>query len=285
VSRVSRKARVVESDRTTKAAKVGIIVGTVLVLIAFAFPVLYVLNTSLKSQQDYFGNISGLTTSFAFTNFLDVFAQVDFRRYLLNSAAYTLIAATVGTALSLFIAFPVSRKLLRGSGAWNAVFVVMLFLPITLVAQYQMLIRLGLFNSPIGYGLLLTSSVGISPLLITGYLRSIPLELDESAALDGVGYFRYLFTFIIRLATPVLMTAFILQALTAWNEVILAKVVLAQAEYYPASGGLLAFATQYAVNWPLLSAATVTVAVPIIVLYASLQRYFVAGALKGAFKG
>jgi raffinose/stachyose/melibiose transport system permease protein len=272
------------SRRTPRAVRIGLVIGTALVLVAFLFPVLFVVNTSLKSQQDYFANISGLTTSFAWTNFLDVFAKVDFGRYLLNSAAYTIVAATVGTSLSLLIAFPVSRRLIRGAGVWNGVFVVMLFLPITLVAQYQMLIQLGLYNSPVGYGLLLTSSVGISPLLITGYLRSIPLEMDESAALDGVGYFRYLFTFIVRLATPALVTAFILQALTAWNEVILAKVVLAVPENYPASVGLLAFATQYSVNWPLLSAATVVVALPIIVLYASLQRYFVAGALQGAFK-
>jgi len=280
-----KEAKPRRTERTPRAVKVGLAAGTFFVLFAFAFPVAYVLNTALKSQQDYFSNISGLTTTFAFSNFLDAFAQVDFGRYLLNSAGYTLTAATIGTALSLLVAFPISRRLMRGSAVWNGVFVLMLFLPITLVAQYQMLIQLGLYNSPIGYGLLLTASVGISPLLITGYLRSIPLEMDESAALDGVGYFRYLFTFIVRLAMPALVTAFILQALASWNEVILATVILAERQYYPAAVGLLAFSTQYAVNWPLLSAATIIVALPIIVLYASLQRYFIGGALNGAFKG
>lgn len=187
--------------------------------------------------------------------------------------------------MSLLVAFPVARGYLKRSAVWNAVFVLGLFLPIALITQFQMILRLGLYDTPLGYVLFMAASVGVTPLLIASYLRSVPLELDEAAALDGVGYFRFLFTFIVPLARPVLVTAFILQSLTVWNEIILASVVFSDSEKYPASIGLLSFQGQYSTQWPLLASATLIVAAPIVLMYFVLQRYLVAGALNGAFKG
>jgi raffinose/stachyose/melibiose transport system permease protein len=271
---VSRRARVV-----------AIYLGIALVLLGFAFPLLFVLNTALKTQAGFYISPSGVSTTLEFSNFWDAFTEVDFSRYLLNSALYTICAASIGTFVSLMIAFPVARRFLKRSSLWNIVFILALFLPAALVTQFQLMLRLGLYNTPYGYILLLSSAVGISPLLIVSYLRSVPVELDEAAAIDGIGYFRYLFQFIVPLTSPVLVTCFILQALGVWNEIILATVMFSDSNNFPASLGLLQFQGIYSSQWPLLAAATLIVAFPIIVLYASLQKFFVAGALNGAFKG
>ena len=263
----------------------AIYVGIALVLAGFAFPLLFVINTALKTQAAFYVNPSGITTTIQLSNFWDAFTQVDFSRYLLNSVLYTVCSATIGTFVSLMVAFPVARKFLRRSSLWNIVFILALFLPAALVTQFQLMLRLGLYNTPYGYILLLSSAVGISPLLIVSYLRSVPVELDEAAAIDGIGYFRYLFRFVVPLTSPVLVTCFILQALGVWNEIILATVMFSDSNNFPASLGLLQFQGLYSSEWPLLAAATLIVAFPIIVLYASLQRFFVAGALDGAFKG
>ncbi|MBC7518572.1 MAG: carbohydrate ABC transporter permease [Microbacteriaceae bacterium] len=273
------------SEITTRGAKVAILVGITLVLIGFAFPLLFIVNTALKTQAGFYADPSGITTTLEFGNFVDAFTQVDFARFLLNSALYTLVSASVGTVASLLVAFPVARGFLKRSSVWNIVFILALFLPIALVTQFQLLLRLGLYNSQLGYILLLASAVGISPLLIVSYLRSFPIELDEAAAIDGVGYFRYLATFVVPLTSPVLITCFILQALGVWNEIILATVIFSDSDKYPAALGLHAFQGAYSSQWPLLAAATLIVGLPIVVLYASLQRFFVAGALTGAFKG
>lgn len=288
------QAELTEADKSVRRLRRGarptgmtfaIYVGIALVFIAFAFPLLFVLNTALKTQAGFYMNPSGLTTTLEFNNFVDAFTQVNFARYLLNSALYTIVSATIGTLASLLVAFPVARLFLKHSSLWNTVFVLALFLPIALITQFQLLLRLGLYNTQFGYILLLSSAVGISPLLIVSYLRSVPVELDEAAAIDGVGYFQYLFRFVIPLTSPALVTAFILQALGVWNEIILATVIFSDSNNYPASLGLHTFQGTYSSQWPLLAAATLIVALPIIVLYASLQRFFVAGALSGAFKG
>ena len=273
------------SNVSSRGANVAVYVGITLVLVGFAFPLLFILNTSLKTQAGFYADPSGLTNTLEFGNFVAAFTQVDFARFLLNSALYTLVSASVGTVASLLVAFPVARNFLKRSSIWNIVFILALFLPIALVTQFQLLLRLGLYNSQFGYILLLSSAVGISPLLIVSYLRSLPIELDEAAAIDGVGYFRYLITFVAPLTSPVLITCFILQALGVWNEIILATVVFSDSNKYPASLGLHTFQGAYSSQWPLLAAATLIVAFPIVVLYASLQKFFVAGALNGAFKG
>ena len=87
------------------------------------------------------------------------------------------------------------------------------------------LLRLGLYDSALGYILVMASGVGVGPLLVTGYLSSIPREIDEAAAMDGAGYLRYLFTFLPKLMAPVLSTVFMLQATGVWNVIILTTIL------------------------------------------------------------
>ena len=124
----------------------------------------------------------------------------------------------------------------------------------------------------------------MGPILYSGFVRSIPTELDEAAAIDGVGYWRYLFTHILPLSRPALVTVFILQAVWMWNEIILASVLLADPDKFPVTVGLYAFKGQYTNDWPLLAAATFLVAAPLILGYVFIQRYLVNGVV-GSVKG
>ena len=256
-----------------------------LLMLVYLGPLVLLLNTALKSSHQFLTDPSGLTRSADLANFGAAWSQGNFRTLILNSLLYTGVCATVSTLLSLMIAFPVARGYIRWSRSWLALFVVALFLPNALTTQFQLLLHLHLYNNRIGYMLLLAAPLGVGPLLITGYVRSIPKEMDEAAAIDGAGYFRYLFRFIVPLCRPVLLTAFVLQAITVWNEIILATILLPDPGKLPVSAGLFAFYGQYSNEWPLLSAATLIVAFPLIIIYLLIQRQLIAGALRGAFKG
>ena len=172
-----------------------------------------------------------------------------------------------------------------GSRIIGLLFVLALFLPNVLITQFQLILQLGLYNSRIGYMLLLISSLGIGPLLIIGYLRSLPRELDEAAAMDGCGYFRYVWTFVVPLCKPVLTAVFILQTIAIWNDIIGATIYLSSPDLKTVSQGLFAFYGQNGKNeWALLAAATLIVAAPLIVVYLAFQRFFISGALKGSLK-
>lgn len=265
-----------------RALNYAVVIGLVFL---YAFPLLFLLNTALKEPAEFVRNPSGLAQGFALQNFADAWERGGFGGLVLNSALYALVCSTLSTMLSLLIAFPIARGYVRFSRIIGILFVLALFLPNVLITQFQLILQLGLYNSRIGYMLLLISSLGIGPLLIIGYLRSLPRELDEAAAMDGCGYFRYIWTFVLPLCKPVLTAVFILQTIAIWNDIIGATIYLSSPDLKTVSQGLFAFYGQNGKNeWALLAAATLIVAAPLIVIYLSFQRFFISGALKGSLK-
>lgn len=254
------------------------------VMIAYLFPLLYLLNTALKTTGDFYADPVGIVTNPQFGNFADAWVQGNFAAYILNSVLYTLCAATIGTAISLVVGFPVARGYVRRPRLWNILFVVLLFLPNSLMTVFQLVLRMGLYNTQLGYILIVGASVGVGPILIAAYIRSIPMELDEAAAVDGAGYWRYLITFVIPLAKPALATVFILQAIGVWNDIILATILLPDQTKAPISLGLYAFQSSYTSQWGLLAAATMIVAAPLLAAYVFLQRFLIGGVV-GSVKG
>ena len=255
------------------------------VLAIYLYPMVYLLNTALKSNQEFFVNPTGVVRSIRLGNFLTAWQQGNFAAYLANSVLYTFVAAGLGTLMSLMVGFPVARGYLKHTKLWNALFVAMMFLPNTLVMLFQMALRMNLYDTRLGYMLILASVVGVGPLLVVGYLKAIPREIDEAAAMDGASYLHYLFGFIPKLLQPVLSTIFILQAIGVWNDIILATILLPDQSKSPMTLGLFAFRGTYTSQWSLLAAATIIVAMPMVVVYVFLQRYIVASVVGGAVKG
>ena len=260
-------------------------VPVLVILLLFVFPLLFLVNTALKSNAEFFANPVGLVHSPDLRNFVNAWTRGNFGPYMLNSVLYTASAAFVGTVVSLLIGFPVSRGYLKHARLWYGVFVIMLFLPNALVTQFQLVLRLNLYDTQLGYILIMAAGVGVGPLLIAGYVKSVPVELDEAAALDGVGYWRYVLRFLPPLVKPVLSTVFILQAIGVWNDIILATILLPDQTKSPVTLGLFAFQGTYTSQWSLLAAATLIVAAPLLIAYIFLQRYLVASVVGGAVKG
>ncbi|NHN56950.1 carbohydrate ABC transporter permease [Calidifontibacter sp. DB0510] len=255
------------------------------VVLIYLYPLLFLVNTALKSNSEFFSNPTGIVKLPQIGNFATAWDRGNFAAYIGNSVLYTFAAAGIGTVVSLLVGFPVARGYLKYNKLWNAVFAAMLFLPNTLVTVFQLALRLNLYDTRLGYIIILASGVGVGPLLITGYLKSVPRELDEAAALDGVGYLRYLFTFLPALIKPVLATVFILQAIGVWNDIILATILLPDQAKSPVTLGLFAFKGTYTSQWSLLAAATLIVAAPLLVVYVFLQRFLVASVVGGSVKG
>lgn len=264
---------------------VGAYAGIAVILFVFLFPLAFLLNTSLKSTAEFAANPVGIVADPQWTNFSEAWTRGNFGAYILNSLLYTVCGAALGTFAGLVMAFPVARGYVRGGGGWTALFTVMLFLPNALMTLFQLMLRINLYDTQLGYILACAAGVGVGPLLLLGFFRSLPRELDEAAAIDGIGYWRYLFTFVIPLAKPAIVTVFMLQAVWIWNEIILATILLPTQTKAPLPLGLLNFQGTYSNQWGLLAAATVIVAAPLIVAYIFIQRYLVNGVLGGAVKG
>jgi raffinose/stachyose/melibiose transport system permease protein len=258
----------------------------VLIVLAaiYAGPLLMLVNTALKTLPEFSRDPIGLTTSFSFRNFGDAWTKANIAQSLGNSVLYATVATVLYVLSALPLAVAIARRHVRGWNVLYILFVMALFLPIALIPQFQLLLNLHLYNTQVGYILLfLTNPVGV--LILVAYIRSIPRELDEAAALDGCGYIRYVYRIVMPLAKPALATVAILHAIGIWNDLIIATIYLTNKASYPVTRGLIVFTGIYGNNWPLLAAAVLMLALPMVILFLFLQRYIISGFTAGSVRG
>jgi raffinose/stachyose/melibiose transport system permease protein len=263
-------------------------VASYLVLSAFAvfyvWPLFMLVNTALKTLPQYLRDPAALATEPSLANFGEAWELANFPQYMTNSLLYTVVATAIFVATSLFVAFPIARGYFKGSNAILTLYVVALFLPPALIPQFQLILNLGLYNTRPGYILLfLINPIGM--IILVNYMKSIPRELDESAAVDGSSYIRYVFSVIFPLIRPAVATVTVLHAIGIWNELILPTIYLTNEDYFPITRGLIVFEGVYGSNWPGIAAAVLMLMIPMLILFMFLQRYIIGGLTAGAVKG
>lgn len=256
----------------------------IVVAILYLGPLLMLVNTALKTLPEFMKNAVALPTGFEFQNFVEAWNKANFPKYLTNSLLYTVAATTIYVFTAVFVAFPISRGYIKFANVFLTLFVIALFLPVALIPQFQLILNLGLYNTQIGYILLfLVNPIGV--IILVNFIKTIPKELDEAAALDGCGYFRFVVSIIIPLIKPAIATITVLHAIGIWNEIILPTIYLSNQKFYPITRGLIVFQGVYGSDWPTLAAAVLMLALPMIILFLFLQRYIISGMTAGAVKG
>jgi raffinose/stachyose/melibiose transport system permease protein len=246
----------------------GILIG-----LLFLIPLLYVLMISLEPSNQFISNPIKPPTSPAFSNFSQAWDQADLGPQLLNTILYSVAAAFVSTALSLLIAFPIARALVRWSSGLYRAFVIGMCLPLPIIPLFIEAQDLHLFDNRIGY-IVLHVEVGLplGVLLLTAFVSSIPRELDEAAWLDGSSYLRYIVSFVVPLAWPSLVITFLYSLLGVWNDIIGPVVFLANPSLFPVTRGIYNFYGTNESAWTLLAAGIIIVSLPVLALFVASQR-------------
>ncbi len=273
--------------RSTKPINWGRI-GSYAILLIFGViylgPLLMLLSTSLKTMPDFMKNATALPATLNFQNYVDAWEKANFPRYLTNTIIYTFSATAIYVVTGVFVAFPIARRYVRGAGFLLTLYVIALFLPVALIPQFQLMLSLGLYNNPVGYVMLfLVNPIGI--VILVNYFKSLPVELDEAAAMDGCGYLRFVATVILPLSRPAIATVAVLHAIGIWNELILPTIYLTNKDYYPITRGMIVFQGVYGSEWPTLAAAVLIMTLPMLLIFLVLQRFIVSGLTAGAVKG
>jgi raffinose/stachyose/melibiose transport system permease protein len=252
--------------------------------IIYAGPLLMLVNTAFKTLPSFMKDAVSITDSLNFKNFVDAWNKANFPRYLTNTLIYTVSATLVYLLTAVFVAFPIARGYVKHANWILTMFVIALFLPPALIPQFQLMLGLGLYNNPVGYIMLfLTNPIGI--VILVNYIKSVPKELDEAAALDGCSYFRFVLSVVFPLIQPAIATVAVLHAIGIWNELILPTIYLTSQEYYPITRGMIVFQGVYGSNWPTLAAAVLIMVLPMLLIFLLLQRYIISGLTQGAVKG
>lgn len=250
----------------------------------FAVPIVYLAFQAVKPYTEFLRNPTGAASTWTTYNFSDAWQQGDFARQLVNSLVYAAVPTAISIVLGVFLAFPISRGYLRWSNLFYALFVFSGFLPIGLIPLFIEAQAMGLYNSMIGY-VVMNSLVGAGFFFFVGYIKTIPRERDEAAAMDGCGYVRFILTIVIPEMKPALAAFGVFGFVAAWNNMILPLIMLADEELWPSTRGLYSFLGENVQNWPLISAGIIIVAAPVICVFILAQRYLVEGVSGGAVAG
>lgn len=270
--------------RRSTIARHGVLIVAV---IATLSPIAFMAMTSLKSEQDYAVDRVGLPSDPTFENISTVLSDPNLSTWIVNSLVITLGSVLLAVVAGVLAAYPMARS----AGWWPQGLlpglVLLLAVPpvVLVVPLFIMMVNLGLLNSKLG--VILTYAGLLTPLatyLMVGFIRGIPAELDEAAAIDGAGRARVLFHVILPVMRPALVTLAVVAAVYVWNEFLIALLFLQTQESQTLVVGVAALRGRFDINEPLLMAWSLIVSMPVILAFLFGQRYFSRGLVAGAFK-
>jgi multiple sugar transport system permease protein/raffinose/stachyose/melibiose transport system permease protein len=258
------------------------------VSITCIFPLLWMISSSLKTQDMIFKNTSLIPQGWHFENYTQAWIEGGFGRYFLNSIFYT-VSVVIGIIIvSSLAAYGFSRLKFPGRNLLFFMFMAAMMIPIpgSFVALYVLLNKLHLRNTPIGY-ILAMVNVGLSTsiFLLKTFFDKMPKELEDAARIDGCSKLGIWWHVALPLSKPVLAVVVVFNALNVWNEYVLALIIFDSRPLMPLQVALTTFQGEFITRYPLLMAGLTITALPIIIVYLLMQKYIVKGVTQGALVG
>jgi multiple sugar transport system permease protein len=270
-------------------------VGFPLVIVLFlAFclaPFVWLADTSIKTADDLYSIPPKLLPIPAdFSNYLTIWQGRPFFQNIVNSAIVSAAATTISLLVGSFCAYALARLRFRGKSLILAmVLAVSMFPGIAIVSPlYLFFSELGLINTRLALIFpYVTFTLPLCVWLLTAFFRDLPFELEEAAKVDGATPIQAFWKVIVPLAAPGVFTAAILIFIFAWNEFLFARTFMNHADAYTVPPAISMFegTGTFVIPWAQITAASVVVTVPLIVLVLAFQRRIISGLTAGAVKG
>ncbi|MGW3721786.1 carbohydrate ABC transporter permease [Streptomyces sp. NPDC005133] len=278
--------------------------GRIVLALVFALPLVFMLVSSFKPDDQIFGDLDSLRAflpvgALSLDNYTAVFERVPAARFLLNSVLISAITVVLGIVVNSMAAFALSRMRWPGRKLVLTAVIATLIVPFETFAlplvwwvNQLPLLRVNGFHLEWGTGWMDTYQVQILPFVANAfsvfffhqYFQSIPKELDEAAIVDGAGWFTIYRRIVMPLSGPAIATVAILTFLPAWNSYLWPLMVVQSEELRPVMVGISYF-FQLNVGWGQIMAYSSMITVPILALFVAFQRSFVNSIASTGVKG
>jgi N-acetylglucosamine transport system permease protein len=261
------------------------------VWIAFSiFSFVWIFYTSFKSNKDLYAGVWSLPKVLHFENYEKAWNVVNLKRYFFNSVLITFASIVVLTFVCTPAAYVLSRFKFKFSKGLNNLFIVGMGIPyqLLLIPLYTMILKLNLNDSLVGLSLIyIALSIPFTTYLLSGFLRSLPSDLEDGAMVDGCNEFQTFWKIMFPLAQPGIVTAAIFNFIFLWNEYMLAMIFIMKESKRTVSLGLYSIqsAMMFTADWVGLFAAVVIVMLPTVLIFILLSEKVMAGITLGAVKG
>ena len=282
--KTSRKKR----SKNSRIKSVSLSLIGIIVAFLFIFPYVTMLSTALKPKSDitdmpptYFPKI------YEWGNFIKVFQEIPFGMYMRNTLVISIATMIIGIIVAVPAAYYVARNNFRLRTPFLLlVLITQMFSPTSLlIGIYRELSIFNLVNTYQGLILVNVSfNLAFSVWILSSFFKSIPVEIEEAAFIDGASRFQTFRKISLPLAAPGIVTTAIFTFIAAWNEYVVAYTLASSPEKQPFSVGLSLLSGLYEVKWNFLFAGSLIAIIPIIILFISIEKYLVGGLTAGSVK-
>lgn len=270
------------SHKTSLTAKAGRVLMWLLFLIMVVilfFPFYWIVTSSFKDQSAIYAiPPQWFPLQPTFENYIFAFAESGALRYSLNSLFLAGTTMVLTIVISVCAVYPLTRMQFRGKGTFMALLASTQIFPmvVIIVPMYMMFQKVGLYNTHTSLIFTYTAMcIPIAIVLLMGHFRDLPREIEEAAIIDGCDRLQVLVRVILPISLPGIVSAGIYVFLTNWQEYLAAVSLLADRSKFTLTLGLAMFQTEHSTNWGALMATAVIIAVPAIVLFFAIEKYFI----------
>ena len=251
----------------------------------FIIPIWMVVVNSFKTEKEaaFFG--IKLPSQFQLQNYVTVFKEANIVRALTNGLFYCFIICILAIVFSSMAAFAITRIKSKLTEISYFIFLSGIVIPGAIIPTYFLIQKMGLVGKYASViFVLLSMTMPLGMFLYSGFIKSIPKELDEAAIIDGAGKLTLFFRIIFPLLKPATMTLIILNFMGIWNDVT-TQLYFVDSSKWTMPMMVYRFTGLYASKWNLIFADLVLTSIPVIIVYLIGQKYMVSGMLSGAVKG
>lgn len=262
----------------------------IMLLVIWVYPVIFSLQTSFKTLEEFFADIWALPSRLGIENFVKAFVQGHIGEYFVNSIIIAAISLISIEVISVLAAYALARLCIPHVNLIIMICFAIQLLPTEtiIIPLYMMMSKLGILGIP--YMPIILAYVGWSipgtTIILKNFFDTVPRELLEAARIDGSGEVRNMFKIVLPLMKGALSTCIVMNFTFIWGELMWARTAtLTTAKGLPLTVGLMNFKGEFGTNWPLLCAAICMIIIPLYLVFLFLQKYFVTSMTAGSVKG
>lgn len=252
------------------------------------FPFIWVIINSFKPSSELLTSSFSLPKEFTLDNYKNAFDNLDILRaygmsFLISGSV------TVGViVLSSMMAFAMTRYKFRGKVILDGLLVASLMFPVfsTIIPVYQMMIKWELLNTAISVILpQIASNLSFATIVMMGFMRSIPVDIEESAYMEGASVFTVFTRIIVPISKPAISTVAIFSFLWSYNDLFVQTTMIGKRANYPVCALLNEISSRYGTDYGLMAASVTIILIPVFIVYLVLQKNIIKGLTAGAVKG
>ncbi len=251
-------------------------------------PILMAIMNSFKTNGELLTDVMALPKGLSFDNYIRTFNKMHYMRSLLNTVILSGLSVTLMVLFSALAGWRLCRTKTKLSAFILGLFIFSMLIPFSsiMIPLYKVVLALGIKNSLVGLSFIYAGlGVSMAIFLYHGFVKGIPIELEEAAAIDGCNAFQTFFLVVLPMLKPVTITIVITNVLWIWNDFLLPLIVISDNKKYTLLLSTNTLFGQYSSDWTAILSALILAALPVIIFYSFFQKQILEGISEGSLKG